>query len=199
MLDPTISTYDKIAHKYAEKHITADESFIRKYSEFLKLCKGKKILDVGCGPGRDTQYFMEKGCDVIGVDRSKGMLAEARKRFTEGDFRKMDMKELEFDSGHFDGLWANASLLHIKRSEVGKVLTEFRRVLRKGGVIFISLKEGFGDEIKVYPDGTKRFFSYYSKGEFEKLVEKDFNLIDSYTNTGNDGDVWINIFALAKF
>ncbi len=44
MLDTTISTYDKIAHKYAEKYITVDESFVRKYSEFLEICKGKKIL-----------------------------------------------------------------------------------------------------------------------------------------------------------
>lgn len=198
MKDPTIDTYDKIAHKYAEGHVIPDQSFSRKYEEFMHLTSGNDVLDVGCGPGRDSQYLLNKGYHVVGIDKSKGMLKEATARVPNGDFREMDMEALDFPNESFDSIWCNASLLHIKKSKAGSVLKGFKRVLRADGLLFISLKRGDKEEIKTYKDGTKRFFSYYKETEIFNLVEKDFKVIDIYTNTDKDGDVWINIFARPK-
>lgn len=60
MKDPTIDTYNKITHKYAESHVVADQGFLRKYEELMHMSSGNDVLDAGCGPGRDTQHLMSK-------------------------------------------------------------------------------------------------------------------------------------------
>ena len=102
--DLTRETYDSIARKYAEAHNTT--SFWEKAYKLMKTLvpKGSTILDVGCGAGRDTKYFLNNGYNVIGIDFSDGMTGEARERVPEGDFQKMDMRELEFRAEYFDAL-----------------------------------------------------------------------------------------------
>ena len=69
----TIETYDKIAEEYAKTW--GDINLIKKYADlFLRFLKGRKILDVGCGPGRDSEYFSERGLEVTGIDLSRNFL-----------------------------------------------------------------------------------------------------------------------------
>ncbi len=190
-MDDTIGTYDKIAKEWADKFFSKQVGMEPIYKKFIELMKGGgKVLDVGCGPGHDVRYFLGHGLDVVGIDLSDGMLAEARKRVPKGKFIKMDMRELNFDAASFDGVWACASLLHLKRSEVPSTLAEIRRVLKPSGKFYIAMKEGGGERVV-----RGRFFTYYSEDELKEVVTRSgFKVLDTI-KTKVEGTVWIHMFA----
>ncbi len=133
----TRQTYEKIAKWYADKHIpTLWEDEQKKFESFLK--RGAKILDAGCGPGRDTKYFTDHRYDTIGIDFSSSMLAEAKKRFPDCKFSLMDMRKLTFEPESFNGIWCCASLLHFRREELPAVFKNINKVLKEDGVLFVA-------------------------------------------------------------
>ncbi|MCL5430245.1 MAG: class I SAM-dependent methyltransferase [Candidatus Marsarchaeota archaeon] len=171
----TRKTYDQKATLHADTHWSetfwAEEE--TKFEAYLG--KGAKILDVGCGSGRDVKYFMGHGYDITGIDFSSGQLEEAKKRVPKGKFVLMDMRTMSFGSKTFDGLWCCSSLLHFKREELSPVLSELKRVMNESGTIFISVrKREDKEEWRKYPDGSTRFFSYYNdEKEFKDILESN--------------------------
>ncbi|MEK6841357.1 MAG: class I SAM-dependent methyltransferase, partial [Nanoarchaeota archaeon] len=139
-----IQAYDKIASLYAD--YTFPKLLQFQLNKFISLLIGKKILDAGCGPGRDLLYFKEEGLDVTGIDISKGMLRECKRR-TGITGLQIDMREMSFKDNMFDGVWCMASFSDIPKEDNSKVINEFYRVLKRGGVIYIAVKEGSGMEI----------------------------------------------------
>ncbi len=202
----TKTTYDRIAHEYAQTHYDYEfwkEEYIRLVEFALR---GGLVLDVGCGPGRDCAFLAKKGFKVIGIDSSNGMVEEAKKLVPGGDFRKMDMMKLEFKDEEFDVVWACASLLHLKKDDAITALGEFRRVLKRGRLLFVSLKEGSGERVVISKDGGERFYSYYTDIEFSKILETHgFEVINRLSHkspaitplAGATGDdvTWLSFFA----
>ncbi len=198
-MDQTINTYNRIAHQYAESRWNAVSRFrIRAYKKFIKYVKGTEILDAGCGPGKDAAILISKGFNVIGVDASKGLLKEAKSRVPEGTFILGDLRNLRLKR-KFDGIWCCASLLHLRKADVGEVINSFKKMLNADGILFIALKLGEGESIKTYNYGNKRFFAYYKKAEAEKLVSGEFKIIETYVSAKDKhGDRWVEIFARIK-
>src|SRR5579885_515575 len=151
MNDPTIATYDHIAAEFARRNF--DLTDVRYLDAFARAVAGNapserfRILDAGCGPGRDSKWFRERGFHVIGVDLSAGMLAEARRRVPDVEFRQADLRRLNFPDGYFDGIWCCASLLHLPRNDVPAVLASFRRLLDHG-FLYVAVKVGQGEEVE---------------------------------------------------
>lgn len=125
------------------------------------------------------------------------MLEYARNRIPRGNFRKMDMLSMDFPDNSFDGIWCCASLLHVKKDMAGRAINEFGRVARKDGVVFISVREGNGETIKDYQNGTARFFANYSMDELEGVLsERGMRVVMSYRNTSDpNGETWLSVFA----
>ena len=196
MLKETIKTYDKIAEKYAKKHwhtaLLSDEK-----NEFIKKCRGEKVLDAGCGPGIYTRFLLSRGFKVTSIDLSVGMLKEAKKRVPKGRFYPMSVTKLKFPARRFDGVFCSAVLLHLNDDEANRAIKEFYRVLKPGGLLFISTKMGRKQTVKVYPDGTKRFIHFYMFKFLKDSLEKaGFEVEESHKNMKDtDGDVWLCIFA----
>jgi SAM-dependent methyltransferase len=173
----TIRTYDRIAPAYAERNFNL--AFDVEREEFARAIIGNapaerfRILDAGCGPGRDSKWFHERGFQVIGVDLSQGMLAEARRRVPAVDFRQADLRGLDFPDGYFDGIWCCASLLHLPRADVPAVLASFNRLLGHG-FLRLSVKAGQGEEVVdgAYGPDTPREITYFSRCELELLLER---------------------------
>lgn len=188
----TIEVYDSIAHRYADTHWTTD-FWSRQYNDFENLLKGKRILDSGSGAGRDTKHFISKGYEVESIDLSKGMIEEARKRVPEGNFMRMDMTDLKFEDSSFDGIWCCASLLHLNEAEAEKAISEFARVLKKGGILFVSVKEGDGGADNEYIDGIGRYFRSYGTAGIVERVSAHFKIIDAYTHSYDGKEVWISV------
>ena len=109
--------------------------------EFLEMLPaGGRILDLGCGPGRDTRLFLERGFRVTAVDGSEELcrLAEA---FTGHPVIHSTFQE--FRPGEsYDGIWACASLLHLPKEEIVRVIERLSPFLREGGVFYMSFKYG---------------------------------------------------------
>jgi len=178
----TVKVYDKIADKYVKPFFrgfegSADKKYVMKFISLLP--KNAKILDVGCGPGQDTENLMKLGFNVEGIDLSKKMIEIAKKKF-KCKFRIMDIRKLKYKENTFDALFANYSLIHIPRSEVLKTLKGFNKILKPDGLLYLTLQEGKGEKFIIEPLNPKykTFFKFFTLKEIKLLLKKaKFNVI----------------------
>ena len=159
----SIDYYSRHSTTYFEGTVNLDLSDARKRFEEV-LPEGGTILDLGCGSGRDTLAFYEDEFEVTPLDGSPEMCALAEIH-TNLEVLNMTFDELDFDEV-FDGVWANASLLHVPEKEMPEVLKKIALALKPGGYVYISVKEGDFEGIR---DG--RYFVDYSKRKLIDLVE----------------------------
>ncbi len=202
MADPkqqTFETYEKIADGYSKSNF--DPFWVKEFETYTSLVPGKKILDIGSGAGRDAVVFTNAGFEYTGIDASPAMLAVAKERAPKGEYKVMDFYHLEFPGATFDGFWAAASFLHVPKVDVSKLLLEAKRVIKAGGVGFISLKERNGMSEGVIEEdrygGIARYFAFYEKGEFEKYIqEAGFGLVGKaeYHEDDSRKTVWLGFF-----
>lgn len=196
----TIDSYDKTAKEYY-KIVTEFEVLpeLEMFTNIIK--KNGTILDLGCGPGQHAKCFFKKGFKVTGIDLSSEMIKIAKKEVPKVQFEVMDILNLKFNHEiKFDGIWASASLIHIHKEEVKKVLEELKKLLKKTGVLYISVKEGF--ESKMLIDqrygGVPKFYQYYSQDEIYKiLIKSGFKIIEKRhvkPRTEYDTNPWIHFF-----
>ncbi|MFT3783722.1 MAG: class I SAM-dependent methyltransferase [Nibricoccus sp.] len=157
-----ISYYETHATEFYRRTVGVDLSSIQQVFTSL-IPAGGRILDAGCGVGRDAVWFARHGFQVLAIDASPAMVDIARSQGV--DAQKILFEEMVFD-GEFDAVWACASLLHVPHSEISDVLARIHRALKSHGVLYISVKEGVGEGVA--EDG--RFFSYFSIDEMGALL-----------------------------
>ncbi len=197
-MDPikkTTESYNKFAKNYVE--YSFDTILQYQLTQFLSFLKGKKVLDVGAGSGRDVQYLKEEGLTVTGIELSPEVIKETKKK-TKLTIKEMDMRKLDFKDISFDGIWCCASFLHLPKKDAEKTLKEFHRVLKETGIIYIGLKEGEteGFEPSHKLNNSDVYVSHYTQGEIEeKLRECNFEIITTYIENDAEGISWINTFA----
>jgi len=127
--------YDHIARTY---HLKRDKfKNIELLTGFTSLLtSGDSVLDVGCGAGDPVARFLvDAGFEVTGIDISSCMLELARDHVPEANFVKMDMRQLAFIAGSFEGICAFYSLFHVPQDEHPRVLIGFNRLLRQNGIL----------------------------------------------------------------
>src|SRR5947207_7993383 len=137
----TLRFYGENAGAYAKREMTSRRV---RLSRFLaQLSPGATILELGCGAGFDTAEMLAQGFDVSPTDGSPEMAAEASRRLGRpvGTLLFHDLNEVEA----YDGVWANACLLHVPRPELAQVLHLIWRALKLGGVSYASYKTGGGE------------------------------------------------------
>ncbi len=196
----TERAYDEASQEFVGEQWDNYQDIVRPNLEFFVklLPKNGKVLDIGCGVGRDSHYFTSNGFETVGIDFSKRMVEEARKRVSKAEFFKMDMRKLNFEDETFDGIWATAALLHVPKNDISKALREIIRVLKKGGILFIGTIEGEGEKIieePQYGKDFKRLFSFFSEGEvLNELKKLKMEIIKSGV-VFEGKHKWINIYA----
>lgn len=192
----TKESYDKIVDDFVK--MGRGLRPMKEFKNFIsRLKKGSLVLDLGCGPGLDSEMFSKEGFKVIGVDFSENMIESAKTRVESAEFKVMNVKKLDFEDEFFDAVWANAILLHIFKKDIPLVLNEIFRVLKKGGVLFVSVKEGDGEILK--PDarygGVEKFWSFFQEDEIKNELKKaGFKILVSYINTRQSLDAAIQVF-----
>lgn len=169
----TIDVYNSIASSYAKQALKHGPGIQRRHFSSL-IPKGGRILDVGCGSGRDCAYFVKKGFETTGVDLSDKLLEIARTSAPGATFLKQDIRNLSFPQNSFDGIWSCGSLLHIKHAEIPSTLRLWFSILKPKGLLFIHVKKGQGEVEREDPStpGVKRLFSLFSKKQLRGYCEE---------------------------
>jgi ubiquinone/menaquinone biosynthesis C-methylase UbiE len=200
----TRESYNKIAPTYAQVSAVMHENLLEIAKKFLTLLEPSSgpncnILDVGCGPGRDMAWFESHRINVTGVDYTQAMLELARAK-VRGRLVQSDMRHMPFETSSVDGIWCNASLLHLPKTDSPAALLEFKRVLKPAGILFLAVQEGEGEHLEtreVYGE-SQRFFARYSVPEMTGLLEAaGFEVLTGYTHETHDR-IWIRFLARAE-
>lgn len=169
----TLNAYNADPKKYEDA--TEEMVLHEEIEEFMSRIPNKKlpILDAGCAFGRDSAIFAENGFKVEGIDMSEKLLERAKELHPRLSFQKMDVRELDFSDESFSGIWCNATLLHLTDKDMQAALEEFKRVLIPDGIVFMSLKEGEGEEelVEKFSSNSARYYKYHTVGTVRKLVE----------------------------
>lgn len=141
----TIDYYNKHAEEFTASTFEVDMEGL--YQPFLVfLPESAKILDIGCGTGRDTLAFKNKGYHVDAIDYSEELVKKATE-LTGIQVHHASFYDLA-DSDKYDGVWACASLLHCERDKLLEVLHRIHRALRCTGICYMSFKYGTTDRVK---------------------------------------------------
>jgi SAM-dependent methyltransferase len=128
--------------------------------DFLRrLSPGARILEIGCGSGRDAEAMIKAGFDVEPTDGTPEIALEAEKRLSR-KVRVMRFHKLDSNEG-YDAVWANASLLHVPRPALPHILGLIFKALEPGGLHFATYKSG-GAEGR---DDHGRFYNYLERAE----------------------------------
>jgi SAM-dependent methyltransferase len=142
----TLAHYEDRAVDFWEG--TRDHDVTQNVGALLRHIEGApplRILDLGCGPGRDLAAFRALGHDPVGLDGSPAFVAMAREH-SGCEVWQQDFLALELPANHFDGIFANASLFHVPRQELPRVLRELHATLKPDGVLFSSNPRGDNQE-----------------------------------------------------
>jgi SAM-dependent methyltransferase len=157
--------YQRNADAFYGDTVTTDMAPL--YARFLPRVKpGGRILDAGCGSGRDTLAFLRRGYQVDAFDGSSEMVRRA------SELTGIKVRQLLFESvvytplaEKYDGIWCCASLLHVERDMLPSVMGALRRALIPGGIMYLSFKYGETDRVK---DG--RTFTDLNEEELAQIL-----------------------------
>lgn len=187
----SVNFYNENAENFFSQTVRADMGLL--YEKFLfKLPTTKgKILDLGCGSGRDSKHFKELGFEVVALDLSEE-LAKKASEYIGQKVIVQDMRDLEFED-EFIGVWACASILHLPVDDIEIVFKKVFKSLKKDGIFYLSFKYGENDYIK---DG--REFTCFTEEKFIKCFPEYIdNIIDIFQTSdvrvGREEEKWFNI------
>lgn len=155
MDETTLQFYRSNAEAYARREITSRRARLTAF--LARLPPAAAILELGCGAGGDTAEMLTRGFNVRATDGSPEM-AEVASRHLGRPVETLLFHELD-EVEMYNGIWANACLLHVPREELASVLSLIWRALKPGGVFFASYKEGEGGG----RDALDRYYNYPSQ------------------------------------
>jgi ubiquinone/menaquinone biosynthesis C-methylase UbiE len=177
-------TYDEGSQDYGDYFKSPHEFIEQDRQEFIaRLPVRSKILDCGCGPGMDSERFSHLGYNVTAIDLSDRFVKLTKARVPSATVQKMDMRNLDFPTACFDGVWASFSLLHVRASEIPKTLLGFRTVLNERGLLFAALHRGPKTEwVRTTISGMERdtYVQEWLQADIEATVrEAGFEIVGS--------------------
>lgn len=190
-MDKTLEYYNKKAHEFVNN--TVSVNFTDTQDLFLEyLPENGYILDFGCGSGRDTKYFKEKGYKIEAIDGSEE-LCQIASEYSGIKVECMLFQDLN-ENDQYDGIWACASILHLSKTEMKDVFKKMIRSLKKNGIIYTSFKYGEFEGMKndrYFSDFTEKIFQEYLINIEGVELEKQWVTADVRPDRGEEK--WLNI------
>jgi ubiquinone/menaquinone biosynthesis C-methylase UbiE len=140
--------YDALAEVYAKEYCKEfdrkpfDRERLERFAQ--KVPPGLPICDLGCGPGHLAAHLKSLGAEVVGIDLSPGMIAEAKRRYPQIEYRVGDMLQLELPDDSLGAIAAFYSVIHIERDDLDRATKEMHRVIAPGGLAQLAFHRGQG-------------------------------------------------------
>ena len=186
----TLEYYEKNADAYVKDTVSVDFTDVQ--NRFMQALKGLKILDFGCGSGRDTLYFLNEGYDVDAMDGCREFCISAS-QLTGIPVRHMLFQELN-EIDYYDGIWACSSILHVSKKDLKDVFTRMIRALHQDGIIYTSFKYG-----EYEGERNGRYFTDFTIESFKEFIAGyDDVIIEDYwfsgdVRPGREEEKWLNL------
>lgn len=171
-LSATVAAYDGDAALYGRANPGMPDSVRADIDEFVgMLPTGARVLEIGSGTGRDAALMEQLGLRVRRTDITPGFVDLLRAQGVEAELLDPLVDDLYDPAGPHDAVWANASLLHVLRDDLGRVLVRLADVTRPGGVLRFSVKQGDGEGWSTHGAITRpRHFTYWQPEPLEQVV-----------------------------
>lgn len=195
-INDTLQYYNKFSKRFFDT--TTDIDFTDTQERFLKYFdSGSRILDYGCGAGRDTKYFLNRGYQVESIDGSKALVKLASEH-TGIEVKQMLFQDLDAE-GAYDGIWACASILHLSRAELADVFYRMEKALISEGILYVSFKYGMGELIR-----NGRYFIDMTEEKLKTFffIEELFMILEQWKTTdvrpNREDEEWLNVILQKK-
>jgi SAM-dependent methyltransferase len=195
-MDITLDFYNSMAADFVQGTIHADVEQLRQ--SFLKyLPLGAAILDLGCGSGRDSKYFLDKGYSVTAIDGS-AELCKLASAFIGREVARITFDKLDYIQ-MFDGVWACASLLHVPCVQLPSIFAKISRAIKPGGYLYVSFKYG---EFEGERNG--RYFTDLTEDRLVHIISQHKELEIKEMAVSNDvredrhDEKWINAIIMKR-
>lgn len=172
--------------EYIQNTKDLDLSYV--YEKFMFYIKKGKLLDLGCGSGRDSLYFIKNGFDVVATDGYAEMCLEASKNLGK-EVLHLPFNDINYKN-EFDAIWACASLLHVPNNELNDILLKISNAMKKNAYFYSSFKHG---DKEVKENGL--IYNYETKESFQQKLPSNLKLLESFISKdtlNNSRPEWIN-------
>ena len=190
-MSTTIDYYNKNAKAFSDN--TREVQFKEVQERFLSMLKhNPKILDFGCGSGRDTKFFLDQGCSVDAIDGSEEMCRLASE-YTGIIVKHMYFQDLDVKD-KYDGIWACASILHLSMEQLIDVIGKMAKAVKCGGIVYTSFKYG-----EFSGERNGRFFTDLTEETAKSIIKRIDGLIiveswiSSDVRPGRGEEKWLNL------
>jgi SAM-dependent methyltransferase len=187
--------WQRVAREYAGDDVGEDDPDLRRElrDRFCSRLRGRRVLEVGCGPGTDAAQLAERGLQVTATDFAPEFVAVVRERYPELDARVMDMTQPDLPPATFDGILGMASFVHVPRALADRSLTGLRELLVPGGLLglwVIHSSKGITDytiERWAGDPACSMLFTCYSTDEItERLTGAGYADVECVLNPHSD-------------
>lgn len=182
--------YDQNADEFF--NTTCDVDMSQLYTRFeVYLPEKAKVLDAGCGSGRDSKHFLSQHYEVHALDASIEMVKRA-KALTGLNVEQTLFQDITFQN-EFDGIWTCASLLHVPKKNIHEIMIKFTQALKDNGIWYMSFKHGDHERKK-----DNRLFNDYTDESLKDLLSlyKELYIKEMWITEDkrpDRDDKWINV------
>lgn len=190
-MDKTISYYNTNTSSFIES--TQSVQMTEAWNKFTsKIAPSSLVLDFGCGSGRDTKYFLEKGYSVEATDGSSELCTAASK-FTGITVKQVLFQEWKSEA-KYNGIWACSSILHLNKQELKAVIGNIKDALLPAGIFYTSFKYG-----NFEGERNGRYFTDLTESSFAELINEvtGFEIVEEWITSdvrpGREGEKWLNV------
>lgn len=192
--DITLAAYQASADRYIARTRPATPALRGFLDRFAGMAGSGQVLEIGSGPGRDAGYLEEHGVRVTRSDATPAFVA--RLRAAGHHARLLDVRSDDL-GGPYDGVLANAVLLHLSREQFRAAMHRVRQAVTGGGLLAVTLKEGDGEQWSTAKLGLPRHFTYWREAALRAVLQDTGWDVTFLEHVPGRTDQWLLLIARA--